>query len=198
MSPDPGPSPQPPPSSPPRDDTVSRQRLVGALVALVLVAAIALAFYLRATERFDATPLATRYGNAVGLDPALVLAVIEAESGSRPRATAKAGARGRMQLLPAPAQEIARRHSIPYRGPDDLFDPDLNVRLGTLYLARLRRQFADEPYLYLAAYNAGPGNLDKWRRQHPGLPPQQLIAAAAFPQTRAYVRRVMERWQQRR
>ena len=177
-----------------RADRASRYRLVGAVCLLALIAAVLLAVYSNWPRRHDWTKLATAHANSVGLDPALVLAVIEAESKGRPRAMSRVGARGLMQLMPATAEEIAKRHGIGYHGRSDLFDPDLNVRLGTLYLAQLRRQFRDDPRLYIAAYNAGPGNVDKWRLQHPGLSSQQLIAQVAFPQTRAYVRRVMATW----
>lgn len=138
--------------------------------------------------------LATRYGSEAGLDPALVLAVIQAESSGRPRAVSRAGARGLMQLMPATADDVARRHGIRLRGPDDLFDPALNVRLGALYLASLKRVFGDDPRLYLAAYNAGMGNVDKWRLQNPELTSRQLVEKVAFPETRAYVARVLALW----
>jgi len=173
---------------------VGRQRLVGALCLIALAVALALAAYSRWPRRYDWTELATAHATLAGLEPALVLAVIDAESKGDPRARSRVGARGLMQLMPATAEEVAQRHSIPYRSPRDLFDPDLNVRLGTLYLARLRRQFGDDPHLYIAAYNAGPGNVGKWRLQHPNLTSAQLIDQVAFPQTRAYVHKVLAAW----
>jgi len=175
-------------------DRASRYRLVGAVCLLALTAAVLLSVYSNWAGQYDWTKLATAHANSVGLDPALVLAVIEAESKGRPRAVSRVGARGLMQLMPATAEETAQRHGVRYHGRSDLFDPDLNVRLGTLYLAQLRRQFRDDPHLYIAAYNAGPGNVDKWRLRHPKLTSRQLIAQVAFPQTRAYVRRVMAAW----
>jgi len=99
-----------------------------------------------------------------------------------------------MQLMPPTAAEVAAEARIDPPSRDELFDPDLNVRLGTLYLAKLRRQFRDDPYLYIAAYNAGPGNVDKWQLQHPTLTPREIIDQVAFGETRAYVRRVMAAW----
>jgi len=109
----------------------------------------------------------------------------------------RAGARGLMQLMPKTAEEVARRHGIRYSGPADLLQPDLNVRLGTLYLASLRRAFHDDPYLYIAAYNAGPGNVDKWRLQHPGLSSREVIERAAFRETKSYVKLVLRAWKGR-
>jgi len=173
---------------------VGRQRLVGALVLVALLVALALAVYSRWPRRYDWTELATAHATLAGLEPGLVLAVINAESKGEPRALSRVGARGLMQLMPATAEEIAQQHGIAYRSPRDLFDPDLNVRLGTLYLARLRHQFNDDPHLYIAAYNAGPGSVDKWRLQHPDLSSAQLIDQVAFPETRAYVHNVLAAW----
>jgi soluble lytic murein transglycosylase len=138
--------------------------------------------------------LARYYGKATGLDPALILAVIQAESAGDPKAVSRSGARGLMQLMPATAQEVATKARIPYAGPDDLFQPDLNVRLGTLYLAQTRRQFSDDPFLYLAAYNAGPGRIGRLRQGNPDLASWEIVATLAPAETRVYVRRVLRYW----
>ena len=176
--------------------TAVRRRVACLAVVVSLVAVALVVTCLRSACRRVATcrELASRYGQASGLDPALVLAVIQAESKGQPRAVSRAGARGLMQLMPATAKALAEEEGIDYPGPDALFDPELNVRLGTLYLARLRRQFRDDPYLYVAAYNAGPGNVDKWQLRNPGLSSAELIEQVAFGETRAYVRRVMAAW----
>ena len=210
MSPPPSASPdsQPPPLPPssmlesiPGNGLGVARRAVGRRLALVGCAAVLVSmvlgvvYLISAHRRLAACrALAKRYGAEAGLDPALVLTVIQAESGGRPRAVSRAGARGLMQLMPATAEDVATRHGIRLSGPDDLFDPALNVRLGTLYLASLKRFFADDPRLYLAAYNAGMGNVDKWRLQNPELTSRELIDQVAFPETRAYVARVLAIW----
>lgn len=93
--------------------------------------------------------------------PALILAVIEKESSFRFEAVSRAGAVGLMQLLPPTASEVAQRYRVRnYRGPADLRDPYINMRLGVAYLAELRRQFGNSVH-YLAAYNLGPAALKK-------------------------------------
>jgi len=174
---------------------VRRRVAVAAGVVAVIVVLLVGAYLMAAFKRVaGCRELANRYGQATGLDPALVLAVIRAESKGRARAVSRAGARGLMQLMPATAKALAEEEGIDYSGPDDLFDPVLNVRLGTLYLARLRRQFRDDPLLYVAAYNAGPGNVDKWQLQNPGLSSAEIIERVAFAETRTYVGRVMAAW----
>lgn len=177
-----------------RREVRRRVLLIAGAVAAAALAALA-AWHLVAARRVvDYRKLAERYGRASGLDPDLVLAVIRAESAGDPKAVSRAGARGLMQLMPRTAEEVARSAGIRLRGADELFQPDLNVRLGTLYLAQLRRGFGDDPYLYVAAYNAGPGNVDRWRLQNPGLSSAELIERVAFQETRHYVKAVLRTW----
>jgi len=103
------------------------------------------------------------------LDPDLVLAVIEVESGGHHLAVSPVGAMGLMQLLPSTAQEVAGKHGVDWRGPASLFDPFLNVKLGTAYLRELTDRFGDVNTA-LAAYNWGPGHINRRLRKGNGLP----------------------------
>jgi soluble lytic murein transglycosylase len=111
------------------------------------------------------------------LDPALVMAVIEVESSFYHRAVSRVGALGLMQLLPSTAAEIAQREGLVWRGADSLFDPILNVKLGTSYLKELSLRFEDL-HAALAAYNWGPGRIQRRLNKGHTLPVE-------------YVRRVM-------
>jgi soluble lytic murein transglycosylase-like protein len=93
-----------------------------------------------------------------GLPPAFVLAVIDVESGSRNFAVSSVGARGLMQLLPATGEFVAAQIGVPWWGPDTLFDPAANVRLGVSYLVGMIDRYADLRTA-LAAYNWGPGQI---------------------------------------
>jgi soluble lytic murein transglycosylase len=129
----------------------------------------------------------------VAIDPDLVRAVVAAESGGDTEAVSKVGARGLMQLMPATAREEAARRGIEPPADDDLTgDPRLNLRLGAGYLARLLERYGGEVPFALAAYNAGPGNLHRWREQAPDAAPLEVVAREGFPATRAYVARVLE------
>lgn len=109
-----------------------------------------------------------------GLDPALVLAVIEAESGQSPGAVSAKGAVGLMQVLP----ETAALMGLP-----DPTNPATNLDAGCGYLAGLIESFGGDVELALAAYNAGPGAVRRWG----GVPP--------FRETRAFVTRVADAYQ---
>ena len=115
-----------------------------------------------------------------GIDPALLAAVIYQESKFDAHAESRSGAIGLMQLTPATAHGIAVRTGGSRFETADLLNPEINIRYGSWYLANLFRKYGDER-LVLAAYNAGQGNVDRWRAR--GEPIQ-------FPETKAYVRRV--------
>ncbi len=104
-----------------------------------------------------------------GLDPALVLAVIRVESGGYHLAVSPVGAMGLMQLLPTTAEELARKLDVAWRGPDSLFDPIVNVKLGTAYLRQLSDRYDHMPTA-LAAYNWGPGRIDRRLRRGISVP----------------------------
>ena len=162
--------------------------------ALVLGIAVACSLIETSRRERDWRILAARHARLTGLDPALVRAVIRAESAGNPSAVSRSGARGLMQLMPPTAKEMAEKNDVRYRGPDDLFDPNTNVRLGTLYLAWLRKYFRDDRWLYVAAYNAGPGRVERLRLENPELSSEDLIRRCAPAETRAYVPTVLRYW----
>ena len=120
------------------------------------------------------------------LDPALVAAVIYAESRFRDQ-TSHAGARGLMQITPQTAQEIARRSGGTAFVQEDLATPQVNISYGTWYLRWLSDRYGDNDALVLAAYNAGTGNVDKWIARDPGMRTDEI----PFPETRHYVDKVL-------
>jgi len=94
------------------------------------------------------------------IDPHLVLAVMHTESGFYNFSRSPVGALGLMQIMPATGEMLAREAGVGWRGPDDLFSPELNVRLGTRYLALLHARYGTWQKA-LAAYNWGPAAIDK-------------------------------------
>ncbi len=103
------------------------------------------------------------------LDPRLVLAVMHVESRYQTFAVSPVGAMGLMQLLPTTAMELADRLGIPWQGTQTLFDPVLNVRLGTAYVKQLSDRYGSVKAA-LAAYNWGPGHIDRRLRSGESLP----------------------------
>lgn len=105
------------------------------------------------------------------VDPALIKAIIQAESGYNPKAVSRQGAKGLMQLMPDTAKEL---------GVQDIFDPQHNIEGGVKYFRFLMDEFDGEVRLALAAYNAGLYKVKKYD----GVPP--------FNATRRYIQKVMK------
>ena len=125
------------------------------------------------------------------LSPAFVLALIRAESAYQADIISDSNARGLMQLLPATAAKVARAlHEAP-PGPLDLFEPDLNIRYGSWYLAALLEGFGHEA-LALAGYNGGPYNVKSLILAKPDMPLDVFIESLTAEETVNYVKRVIE------
>lgn len=172
-----------------------RARAIRAATAAAALAAF-LAAGVLVMSRPDApdagwSSLVHRWSGEYGVDPDLVFAVIECESAGRPGAVSRAGAVGLMQIMPATGSAIAAELDLPSPSRADLFDPEVNVRFGAFYLARMLDRFSDES-LALAAYNAGPANVRRWMRENPGADGPSVVRASAYGETRAYVAKVLE------
>ena len=126
--------------------------------------------------QFEAVPAKEAYEDIIqeaaktyDLDPSLIRAVMQAESAFHPYVVSRAGAEGLMQLMPALADEM---------GVTDSFDPRENIMGGARYLKQLLDMHNGNIALTLASYNAGPGNVRRYR----GVPP--------FKETRSYVKKI--------
>lgn len=125
------------------------------------------------------------------VDMSLLYAVSRQESALYPRAESPVGARGLMQLMPGTAKETASKLGVPYRNPEQLFEPTLNVRLGSAYLKRLLDVYDGNRILATAAYNAGPGRVKRWREQSRNRPMDVWVESIPYKETRNYVQNVL-------
>jgi soluble lytic murein transglycosylase-like protein len=121
--------------------------------------------------------LLARAGEHHNIDADLLAAVVQAESAGQVRAVSRTGARGLMQLMPGTASTLGVR---------DSFAPEQNIAGGSAYLDQLLTRYRDNIALALAAYNAGPAAVDRYR----GIPP--------YAETRAYVARVIREFNRRK
>ncbi|MBL8300395.1 MAG: transglycosylase SLT domain-containing protein [Rhodanobacteraceae bacterium] len=136
-------------------------------------------------------PQVRRASHATGLDPAWTYAIIRAESAWIEDARSSADAYGLMQLLPATAARVAKGAGIAYNRAEDLFHGDTNIALGTRYLSQMASRYNGAPWLASAAYNAGPGAVERWLAQRGQLEPDFFIASIPYKETREYVARVL-------
>ena len=182
-----------------RRRAVRRRRIAAILgTAVVVAAAVALAWpSFHHAVREIALPL--RHEDIIrqqardkGLDPALIAAVIYAESHFRDGQTSAAGAQGLMQITPATAHMIARKSGGIAFTTSDLGTPQVNIAYGAWYLRYLLARYAGNETFALAAYNGGEGNVDRWIERAERGNRALTIAAIPFSETRTYVQRVLD------
>lgn len=167
------------------------------LVVVALVAGVGALFAADARRAVNAVVLPLNHEDIIrqqardkNLDPALIAAVIYAESRFREGRTSHAGAEGLMQITPGTARDIARKSGGIAFELDDLHTPQVNIAYGSFYLRYLLDRYRGNETLAVAAYNAGYGNVDKWvadaGRQGRGFSVEEI----PFPETRDYVDKV--------
>ncbi len=124
------------------------------------------------------------------LDPFLLLALIRQESMFQKDAVSIAGAMGLMQLMPATAKTVAKKEGIRLNSHRELFHPEINIRLGAVYLKKLIEEFQSLP-VALAAYNAGEHRVKTWLNSYSYRAMDEFIEDIPFAETRNYTKKVI-------
>jgi soluble lytic murein transglycosylase len=172
-----------------------RRRLLagGAAVAAGVAVGLALGLFGRFGDVIQELTLPLRHEDIIRqqaadkrVDASLIAAVIYAESRFRDQ-TSHAGARGLMQVTPATANEIERHSGGTTFKLADLSDPDINIRYGTFYLRELLIRFDGNEVAALAAYNAGPTQVDEWGGS------TLTVEEIPLEETRGYVADVLDK-----
>jgi hypothetical protein len=145
-------------------------------------------FFPRAYEE-----LVTAYSREQEVDPALVQALIREESFFRSDVRSPANAYGLMQLLHGTARQVANGSGLKVKARD-LYDPEINIRLGLEYLKTLLDRYDGRLYLALAAYNAGPHRVDRWLEDFPLADEEEFIEMIPFSETRNYVKNILRNY----
>lgn len=128
-----------------------------------------------------------------GVDPLLVHALIREESRYNPDALSRVKALGLMQLMPGTAYGVAKRLSVPLSGTQEVLKPEVNIKLGTNYLAYTLHRFDNNALLAIASYNGGPNAVQSWFQQHKLAGNSDFdifVENIPFRETRDYVRKV--------
>lgn len=142
-------------------------------------------------SRFET--LVDTYCKQYHLDRYLVLSLIREESFFRPDAVSPARANGVMQLLYGTARDVAQKQGIRIK-KWDLFNPGINIRLGTDYLKGLLDKYNNKIHLALAAYNAGDYRVDEWLQRFGNVPEDEFIEMIPFTDTRTYVKNILRNY----
>jgi soluble lytic murein transglycosylase len=132
-----------------------------------------------------------RYALENEVDPILVVSVMRTESKFASAAKSPKGAAGLMQMMPETAGWVASQMDDTNFSLEQLNDPDVSIKLGTWYLASLKKEFKGNEVLVLAAYNGGRGNVKQWMRQYDWSMSFTEIDQIPFKETREYVRKVL-------
>ncbi|HVR29046.1 MAG TPA: lytic transglycosylase domain-containing protein [Thermoanaerobaculia bacterium] len=132
-----------------------------------------------------------RSARARGVEAALLYAVLREESRFDPNAVSPASARGMAQFVFPTARSLASRIGLGRIRPDDLTDPVVSIELAAAYVAELLERFGGSAPAAVAAYNAGDRQVDLWRTHCYSRDPAEFLAKVSFPETRAYVARVL-------
>ncbi|HEY9784295.1 MAG TPA: transglycosylase SLT domain-containing protein [Candidatus Obscuribacterales bacterium] len=130
---------------------------------------------------------------AKNMDPLLVHALVREESRYNPQAVSRSNALGLMQLLPGTAYGVAKRIGVHLNGKEDVFKPEINLKLGTDYLDYALRRFSGNALMAVASYNGGPGAVQAWLKQHAASGSTDFdvfVENIPYRETRDYVRKV--------
>lgn len=128
-----------------------------------------------------------------GISPQIVFAVIKNESDFKPGAVSNIGARGLMQLTPDTFSWVLQKKGVrDSYTEDDLFNPQINIRYGTILLAQLLSEYGGDKATALAAYHAGRSNVRKWLQNSAYSSDGKRIENIPFKDTRTYVHKVLK------
>ncbi len=158
-------------------------------VLVVVVFAFTSLFHFQNPKNMPYRDTIAKMAAEYDLDPYLVAAVIQAESGGDPNASSGAGAVGLMQVTDIAAEEMVNKEYVTGMAAvtRNLLDPETNIRYGCAVLAWLSDQYDSNETVVLAAYNAGPSNADRWIEAAGS---EDITAVIDLPETLAYVNKV--------
>lgn len=130
-----------------------------------------------------------------GVDPFLLAAIVKVESRFDPYACSDMGAVGLMQVMPSTANWVAQQMGYSNFHVDLLYQPEVNLLIGSWYLSNLLKEFDGNPVAALAAYNAGRGNVNNWLRSGQWNGTKEDLKNIPFPETREYVKSVLRSYE---
>ncbi|MDH4153016.1 MAG: transglycosylase SLT domain-containing protein [Nitrospira sp.] len=131
-----------------------------------------------------------------GVDPFLVAAIIREESQYDWKAVSRVGAIGLMQVMPTTASAVAQQHHLPNVSREDLFDQEVNIRIGVRYVEQLLAQFSGNVVQTIAAYNAGPVVVGTWAAMYRDRSQDEFVELIQYQETRQYVKRVLRSYKE--
>lgn len=166
------------------------------LIAIIIISIISFLiidkgnFVLKLAYPVKYTTYVSTFSKANNIDPFLVLAVINSESGFDPNAVSPKNAIGLMQIRENTGDWVAKKLNLQDYSKDKLFSPETNIRIGCWFLSGLINEFDNNIELALASYNAGSGNVTKWIEDKRISKNNLIVNDIPFKETREYVKKV--------
>ena len=133
-----------------------------------------------------------KHAKQYDIDPLFVAAMIREESRYNADIVSYAGAIGLMQIMPATGRELAGRLKIPRFSTKTLYNPDINIQMGTWYMKSLMNQFDNDHALVAGAYNGGPGRMRRWLEAKKIDDLDEFIEDIGIDQTRRHIKKVID------
>ena len=160
------------------------------IVSVLYIASSKIPNLLKAIYPIKYENIIIKYANEYGLDNHLVAAIIKVESGYDSFAKSSKGALGLMQIKPSTGKWIAEKLGIKDLNEEELYDPEINIKMGCWYLDYLLKYYNGNLQLALAAYNGGQGNVSKWLKDSNYSDDGIVLKDIPFAETKFYVKKI--------
>ncbi len=165
-------------------------------VILILCLAVASCYtFVNIKRALKYYPIIEKYSTQYKIDPLLTVSIMKVESNFNPNVKSKKGAIGLMQIMPQTAKEVSEKYlNLKGFSEEKLYEPDFNIMIGVCYIKILSDMFNGNMNLVLASYNAGLGNVQKWRIENPIIEydPDEV----PFKETKKYVAKISKFYKQ--
>ena len=167
-----------------------RMKKIVSLILVLILAFVASIMYLKLVYPLAYEDLIQKFSREYGIDPYLIAAIINVESRYDKNALSSKEARGLMQISPITGEWAAKELSIADFDLEKLYDPDINIRIGSWYLKVLEEEFNGSLQLILAAYNGGSGNVSNWLKNEEYSQDGLVLTKIPFKETEEYIKKV--------
>ena len=164
--------------------------VIAIAIFVIIIVTLSQSSILKVFFKIDYTEYIYKYGEEYNIDPMLIAAIINVESEYNRNIKSRSGAMGLMQLMEETALEEADEVGENIIVTEKLYNPEVNIKIGTKYIAKLIKKY-DNLYLALAAYNAGMGNVDRWIEEGIIKKDGTDIENIPLKETNNYVRKIL-------
>lgn len=163
-------------------------------VLLIYIAVLNIPNFLKLLYPLEHKEVIIKYGQLHQIDPPLIAALIKTESNFEPNAESGKGAKGLMQITPSTGEWIAQTIGMKSFDESMLFDPEMNIRLGSWYIEYLTDYYDGSFDLVFAAYNGGSGNVDKWLKDKSLSSDGRSLDVIPFSETENFVKKLRKNY----